>query len=116
MAIIQKLWDIAWDLWENRNDIIYAKENAEILHGMAEVDEAIRIKFQWGPHGLLQRDHSLFTGSVENVLTTSIVYRQRWLQCLETARARATRRQITTYHAERQAIAAWLHGGAAHVE
>jgi hypothetical protein len=41
IAIIQKLWDIAWDLWENCDDIIYAKENAEILHGMAEVDEAI---------------------------------------------------------------------------
>jgi hypothetical protein len=117
IAIIQKLWDIAWDLWENRNDMIYAKENAEILHGiMAEVDDAIRIKFQWGPHGLLQRDHGLFTGSVENILTTSIVYQQRWLQRVETARERATRRQLTTYNAERQAIAAWLHGRAAHIE
>ena len=92
-ALIQQLWNVAWDLWEQRNGIIHDAENAEILNNMAEIDNEIRAQFQQGHDGLQQRDHSLFTGPVNGILTASIVYRQRWLQRVQTARARALRRQ-----------------------
>jgi hypothetical protein len=79
-ALIQKLWNVAWGLWEHRNGIVYDAENAEILNGMAAIDNEIRAQFQQGPHGLQQRDHGLFTGPVNGILAASIVYRQRWLQ------------------------------------
>jgi hypothetical protein len=106
-ALSQKLWNVAWDLWEHRNGIVHAAENAEILHGMAETDNEIRVQFQQGPHGLQQRDHGLFPGPVNGILAASIVYRQWWLQRVQTARARASRRQAETYSGERQ----WLQGG-----
>jgi hypothetical protein len=110
-ALIQKLWNVAWDLWEHRNGIVHAAENAEIIHGMAEIDIEICAQFQQGPHGLQQRDHGLFTGPVNGILAASIVYRQRWLQKVQTARARASRRQAETYSGERQALLALLQGG-----
>ena len=61
-ALIQKLWNVAWDLWEQRNGIVHDAENAEILHNMAEIDDEIRAQFQQGHHGLQQRDHSLLLG------------------------------------------------------
>mgnify|MGYP003519673277 CR=1 FL=1 len=111
IALIQKLWDVAWDLWEHRNGIVHAKENAEALEGMAAIDDEIRSQFQWGHYGLQQRDHYLVNGSVDGILAASIVYRQRWLQCMDSARARASRRQADTYGGERQVLLAWLHGG-----
>jgi hypothetical protein len=45
IALIQKLWDIAWDLWEHRISIIHDEANAMILHNMAEVDEKIQTQF-----------------------------------------------------------------------
>jgi hypothetical protein len=103
---------MAWDLWEHRNGIVHAAENAEILHCMgAETDNEIRAQFQQGPHGLQQRDHGLFTRPVNGILAASIVYRQRWLQRVQTARARASRHQAETYSSERQALCAWLQGG-----
>ena len=27
-ALIQKLWEIAWDLWEHRNGVLHERENA----------------------------------------------------------------------------------------
>ena len=108
-ALIQKLWDIAWDLWEYRNGIVHSSENAEILHNMAETNGAIRTQYLRGPHGLAQHDHSLFRESIEDILSASILYRQKWLKRVETARDRAARRHITTYSQERHALRAWLH-------
>jgi hypothetical protein len=64
IALIQKLWNVAWDLWEHRNGgIVHAAENVEILHGMAEIDNEIRAQFQQqGPHGL----QGLFTAGPVN--------------------------------------------------
>ena len=105
-----KLWDVAWDLWEHRNGIVHAKENAAILHNMAETDGEIRAQYLRGPHGLAQRDHSLFSGPIEDIMLASILYCQKWLKRVETARDRAVRRQITTYSRERQALSTWLQG------
>jgi hypothetical protein len=54
-ALIQKLWNVAWDLWEQRNGIVLDAEHAEIQHNMVEVNNEIRAQFQQGHHGLQQR-------------------------------------------------------------
>jgi hypothetical protein len=109
-ALIQKLWDITWDLWEHRNGLVHAKENAETLHNMAETDGEIRAQYLRGPHGLAQCDHYLFSRPVADILSASILYRQKWLIRVETARDRAARQLITMYSRERQALRAWLQG------
>jgi hypothetical protein len=77
---------------------------------MAETDGEIRTQYLQGPHGLAQCNHSLFREPLEDILSTSILYRQKWLKRVETARDRAARRQITMYSQERQALQAWLIG------
>ena len=109
-SLIQKLWDIAWDLWEHRIGIVHSRENAERLHNMPSVDNEIRTQFRRGSHGLSRRDYYLFQGEVKDILDAPIIYRQRWLQRVETARARAERRLATTYSAERQAMRVWRQG------
>jgi hypothetical protein len=27
-ALIQKVWDIAWDMWDNRNQVLYEQEHS----------------------------------------------------------------------------------------
>ena len=103
-SLIQKLWDISWDLWEHRFGIVHAKENEATFHHMPAVDQEIRTQFNRGPNGLHQRDHHLFQGNVQDILDALIFYRQRWLHRVETARDRAARRLVTTYSVERQAL------------
>ena len=109
-SLIQKLWDISWDLWEHRISIVHAWENEATLHNMMAVDHEIRTQFIRGPNGLTQRDHHLFEGSLQDILDAPIFYRQRWLHRIEIARDRASQRLITMYSAERQALRAWLQG------
>jgi hypothetical protein len=52
-ALIQKLWDVAWDQWEHHISIVYAKKNAEILHCVVTIDASIRTKFSRGPPNVL---------------------------------------------------------------
>jgi hypothetical protein len=42
IALIQKLWDMVWDLWEHCIGIVHSKANAETVHNMATVDGNIR--------------------------------------------------------------------------
>jgi hypothetical protein len=109
-SLIQKLWDIAWDLWEHRIGIVHAQANAANLHNMTLVDQEIRAHFRRGFIGLSQRDHHLFQSDVHDILAAPVQYRRKWLHRADTARARAGRRLITTYSAERQALRAWLQG------
>jgi hypothetical protein len=102
---------VAWDLWEHRIGIVHAFEHAEILHGMATIDASIHTEFARGPNGLPPRLHPLFSESVDGILVASITYRQRWLQRVTTARARAVRRQEDHYSTECHAMYAWLFGG-----
>jgi hypothetical protein len=106
-SLIQKLWDISWDLWEHRIGIVHDHKNEAILY-MTAVDQEIRTQFHRSPHGLHSWDQQLFAGTLQDILGASIFYRQRWLHRAETARARASQRVVTTYSMERQALRAWL--------
>jgi hypothetical protein len=48
------------------------RSNAEVLHGMAEIDDDIRAQFQPGPHGLYNNE--IITFSMDGILAASIVY------------------------------------------
>ena len=92
VAIITKLWDVAWDLWEQRNGFLHDREHQETLHNMASIDAEIRFQFRQGHTHLPRRVRYLFDGSVEDLLNTSIRNRQQWLACITAARAMANER------------------------
>jgi hypothetical protein len=45
VAIIKKLWDVAWDLWEQRNGFLHDRKYQETLHNMPSVDAENRFQF-----------------------------------------------------------------------
>jgi len=52
VALIQKLWDIAWDMWEHQNKALHGGHPAQqqILHLV--VDNQIWILYRGGPQHL----------------------------------------------------------------
>jgi hypothetical protein len=68
VAIINKLWDIAWDLWEQRNGILHDKEYQEQLQNLPGINNEVRYQYQKGGATLPRRLWFLFKGlfSVEN--------------------------------------------------
>jgi hypothetical protein len=93
VAIIKKLWDVAWDLWEQRNGFLHDRAYQETLHNMAGIDAEIRFQFQQGHTHLPKRLQYIFEGNVEDLLNTSVLHWQQWLASITAARAMANERQ-----------------------
>jgi hypothetical protein len=113
VAVIKKLWDVAWDLWEQRNGFLHDTEYHAILYNTASLDSEIRFHFQQGASNLPQRTQYLFEGSLSELLTTSVRHRQKWLKSVVAARAMANERQASqdrSLAASRQLMRAWLTG------
>jgi hypothetical protein len=50
VAVIKKLWDVAWDLWEQHNGFLHDVEYQDILHNMTSIDAEIKFQFHEGVH------------------------------------------------------------------
>jgi hypothetical protein len=48
IALIQKLWEVAWNMWEHRNGILHDKEQSIILQSLHDM---IRTEFEKGGEG-----------------------------------------------------------------
>jgi hypothetical protein len=116
VAVIKKLWDVAWDLWEQRNGFLHDAEYQATLHDTASLDTEIRFHFRQGASHLPQRVQYLFEGSLTELLTTSVRHRQKWLKSVVAAREMANVRQALqdrSSAASRQLMRTWLNGAQA---
>jgi hypothetical protein len=86
-ALIQKLWDVAWDMWDHRNRVLHDQEHsvARDLQIQQITDE-----FATGSVGLA-REAKLLSG-LQSLLQRLPAYQTAWLIRIQAARARAERR------------------------
>jgi hypothetical protein len=104
-AIIKKLWDIAWDLWEQRNGRLHHKEEGYI---MAQTET--RIMNIWQDQRLrhLASVQKLLPETVAELLAKSAQQRQQWLVRVELALLRNQTTPTFRYEGERRRIRQYL--------
>jgi hypothetical protein len=113
VAVIKKLWDVAWDLWEQRNGFLHQAEYQETLHNVANLNSEIRFQLRQGSSNLPRRMQYLFECEPGELLNTSIRHRQQWLRNVQAARMMENARhaaQDQSMAASRQLMRAWLEG------
>ena len=113
VAIITKLWDVVWDLWEQHNGFLHACNNQEIVHNMAAIDAEIQFQFHQGAAQLPRQAHYLFEGNVDTLLSTLIHHQKKWLASVTAAWEMATNSQSQRDQemaASWQLMWAWLDG------
>ena len=86
ISLIRKLWEIAWDLWDDRNDLLHSTPLAADLNGAASLDKAIREECLLGSEGLPVTVQRLFPIDVEKLIKTSLLQRKAWLVSVRAAR------------------------------
>jgi hypothetical protein len=108
-ALIQKLWDVAWDMWEHRNDILHNQEQSILL---TTLHTDIQEEFRRGPEGLPREARALFAQGCASVLAKSGEAKQQWLARIRLARLRETRMSALgdSLQQERKLMSKWLHG------
>ena len=81
IALIQKLWDVAWDQWEHRNDAVHRGQDAERLS--QATNEKIRQEWQLGKDSVDQVTRPLFNRTLNDLLQSDIQVRQAWLDSIQ---------------------------------
>ena len=100
-AIIQKLWDVAWDLWDHRNNVLHKKDDG-VLRQRLQND--IREQVTLGSRTVTVQARPLLRQRLAVLLTARTEVQKAWLLRVVNARARFLRRHTEVsggYHRER---------------
>jgi hypothetical protein len=106
-TLIKKVWEISWDMWEQRNGELTNPESPASLMEHARLDALIHIEYE-DPVTLAVRDRRWFRRSKEIIATETIDYKKQWLESVSLARARFARRQPTNLQSQCAAMRNFL--------
>jgi hypothetical protein len=104
-ALIRKMWQIAWDLWEHRNGFLHDKDTTIIS---IQTDAKIVQEFNIGAQHLDHATKALFRVGVQAVLSKPLDVKQQWLRRVDAARTNSALGNQNSFRSERQVMARWL--------
>jgi hypothetical protein len=112
VALIKKLQDVAWDMWDHRNGILH--DNPDKHHRKAALEQAnADMEQEWarGSRGLLKEDLFLFRFKPA-LMKRSLERKWVWLESVAGARAAAAADALSkhSFQPERAGMRNWLEG------
>jgi hypothetical protein len=80
-SLICKLWQIAWDMWDHRNEVLYKQNNRAKDINMVDLDKAFRSLYSRAA-AKLQRtlDRYLVQQSLRQVLSLPQEFKLEWVK------------------------------------
>jgi Zn-finger nucleic acid-binding protein len=105
-ALIRKLWQVAWDLWEHRNGFVHERDAGLLSE---QINRAIQEEFLKGTHNLDTSTKALFRVGFPAVVNKPLEIRVQWVKRVQLARE-ILRAPTQAYAKERKLMATWLHG------
>ena len=104
-ALISKLWDIAWDMWDHRNDVVHRTGNDK---DSIKLNKEIREELRTG-HARLPADAQLVFRRGRSLLTAAPDVRRAWLMRIRAARkTRQSRDRRRRSEGDKQIMYSWL--------
>ena len=85
--VTAQLWNISFQLWDNRNSILFKHETREKLNGLAILKQCVAREFHTGRSDLSSVYGSYFTNlTLEQLLSKRAAYLKRWFLVIPSAR------------------------------
>ena len=106
--LIQRLLDIAFQMWDNRNKILHDKTNIHELHGIKEIDFKIKYQLALGTDNLIPNDHHLVDIDQDTMLNKSLFHKKEWLNSVEAARTCQMPDNMKAFNYSRDVLSKWL--------
>jgi hypothetical protein len=101
IALIKKLWDIAWDLWEHRNGILHDSCNVVSENELRILDRNIKDVFSRLQSIVLSaNDKHLISFKLSRLLKKDRMYKETWLANAETLSVGRSYSQWTRWHSQ----------------
>jgi hypothetical protein len=105
-ALIRKLWQVAWDLWEHRNGYLHQSKNNLWSQ---QLDSEITNQFAIGCTDLDEKTRCLFQKGEQHIRSRPLDIKKQWVKRIQVAREQAAIGAYGTFQAERKMMAKWLH-------
>ena len=107
-ALIQKIWDVAWDQWQHRNATLHQEETTA---SQRRIDQAIEEHLNQGARNLRGANRRFFQHA-NRVRQLNPAGRTAWLRNVEAAFARTTvrRTEDSSLTGQQDRLSAWLRG------
>ena len=86
ISLFKKLWDISWDVWDDRNKVLNNTPMAGDLSGAASLDKAIGEEFLLRSTGLQALVRGQIPANVQNILKATLLQRKSWLVLVRASR------------------------------
>ena len=85
-AVIKQLFEIAWDMWNDRNGVKHMSTTAAAQREMQDLDEEIQEHLALGVEGIAQHDRGHLRLSAARQRHMSVEEKRRWLHTAEAIR------------------------------
>jgi hypothetical protein len=82
----RRLWDIAWTLWQHRNEFLHNDGRTIHYQESAAITREIRKEYVMAGNGLPPSYQHLFQGDIEELVNQPIHMKQEWLKSIWVAR------------------------------
>jgi len=106
--LIKKLWNVAWDMWEQRNEALHnsASNRTAILE--KDINDRIQHIYAIGPGQLARKDLGLMRQPVAHQLQLPLSVKQQWLESIKAALHRKQLHEHGTMLGEQRLMETWV--------
>jgi len=106
--LIKKLWNILWDMWDHRNDILHNTSQSweDILD--SAINDQVHQLFSQGLQAVPYDAFNFFAQPVEELLSKPRQYKIQWVASVEAAITRKHHHDYGSYLLEQRFMRWWL--------
>jgi len=103
----KKLWNVAWDMWEQQNEALHNSDTNRELILETAVNNQIRQIYAIGLGQLTHTDFGLMTNSVDHQLQLPLQSKRLWVESIEAAIHRRQLHKHGTMVGEQRFMETW---------
>jgi hypothetical protein len=111
VSLIQKAVDVAWDMWEQRNDIEHNTLHPRAAAAVFEIKAQLQLLYSEGKDGFISQDQLLFFKSADTLLKGEPAEMLQWITAVLHAKERSAQAKqdiVATILEERALMRCWL--------
>ncbi len=106
--LIKKLWNVAWDMWEQQNEALHKSNLNQELILEKDINDKIRQIYSVGIGQLARVDFGLMKHPLEHQLQLPFNTKQQWVASIEAALHRKKIHEHGSMLAEQQLMETWV--------
>jgi hypothetical protein len=113
-ALIQKVWEVSWDMWDHRNDVRLNTLTPAKKRRILALDALVRDEYVRGTEGMRVKDRHWLAKPQDLILQYEYNRKEQWAESIQLARIRflnQAEHEATTNRRQRDLIDDWLVAG-----